>query len=196
MFDSGRVHAKGHKSVEWYTPPEIFRKLGISFDLDPASLHDMETFVPAVRKLTVFDDGLSKEWAGRVWLNPPYGPMTGRWIKRMAEHRNGIALVFSRTDTAWCQEAMKSADAMLFMAGRIEFIPGQENQHKRARCGASTVLFAWSDVCAEALLRLADQGTFIRRDASLKQGGQRSRHSNSRRCSAHRSTCRGHHLRA
>lgn len=158
MFGEARLVTK-HKSVEWYTPRWIFDALDLTFDLDPASPHDMPSEVPAITKYTVFDDGLSKAWHGRVWLNPPYGPETGAWIRRFLDHGNGIALVFSRTDTSWCQEAMQSAAATLFMAGRIDFIPGLENQHKKSRCGAGTVLFAMGEDCANALWRMRDRGT-------------------------------------
>lgn len=157
-----------HKSVEWYTPAWVFEALDITFDLDPASPHDMETAVPATRKYTVFDDGLKKPWTGRVWLNPPYGPETPLWIRRMIAHGNGIALVFSRTDALWCQEAMRAADAMLFVAGRIQFEPGRENQHKKSRCGAGTVLFAFGAECAAALRRLSDRGVFVQPSPDLE----------------------------
>jgi len=157
MFGEPRATEK-HKSVEWYTPRWIFDELSLTFDLDPASPHDMESQVPAKTKYTIFDDGLSKAWHGRVWLNPPYGPQTGVWIRRFIDHGNGIALVFSRTDATWCQEAMQSATATLFMAGRIDFIPGLENQHKKSRCGAGTVMFAMGDECANALRRMRDRG--------------------------------------
>lgn len=160
MFGEARA-VPAHKSVEWYTPAWVFDALGLTFDLDPASPHDHETAVPAATKYTVFDDGLKKPWFGRVWMNPPYGPSTGMWVKRMAQHGNGIALVFSRTDASWCQEAMRSADAMLFVSGRVEFVPGNENKHKKARCGAGTVLFAWGDECAQALRRLSSKGAFF-----------------------------------
>lgn len=161
MFGEARAVPK-HKSVEWYTPRWVFDELGLTFDLDPASPHDMETAVPAETKYTVFDDGLKLPWFGRVWMNPPYGPDTGMWVKRMAQHGNGIALVFSRTDAGWCQEAMKSATAMLFVAGRVEFVPGIENEHKKSRCGAGTVMFAWGEECARALSKLCDRGFYIR----------------------------------
>jgi len=156
-----RREAPKHKSVEWYTPAWVFDALGLEFDLDPASPHDHETAVPAATKYTVFDDGLKKPWFGRVWMNPPYGPSTGLWVRRMAQHGNGIALVFSRTDASWCQEAMRSATAMLFVAGRVEFVPGNENQHKKSRCGAGTVLLAFGAECAKALRKLGDRGVFI-----------------------------------
>jgi hypothetical protein len=46
------------------------------------------------------DDGLKQEWKGRVWLNPPYSrPLIECFVKRMAEHGNGIALLFNRCDS-------------------------------------------------------------------------------------------------
>lgn len=161
MIDQYRRHDK-HKSVEWYTPGWIFSELGIDFDLDPASPHDMDSEVPARLKYTVFDDGLSKPWIGRVFMNPPYGRDTPQWMSRFIDHGHGIALVFSRTDAAWCQLAMQHATSMLFMSGRIDFVPGHENAHKKSRAGAGTVMFAFGDDCDEALSRMRDRGVFIR----------------------------------
>jgi|TARA_Y100000296_G_scaffold33741_1_gene39190 hypothetical protein len=158
------VERSPHKSVEWYTPSWVFDALAIDFDLDPSSPHDMETAVPAKKKFTIFDDGLKQEWFGRVWLNPPYGKDTPFWIRRMIEHGNGIALVFSRTDAAWCQEAMAACTAMLFVSGRIQFTPGKENQHKKSRCGAGTVLFAFGKESACALKRMSDRGVYLERN--------------------------------
>ncbi len=149
------------KSVEWYTPEWIFNALGLTFDLDPSSPHDMETAVPATTKYTVFDDGLSKEWFGRVWLNPPYSKWTKYWMRRMSAHRNGIALCFSRTDAEWFHETVSTADAVLFLKGRIEFVPGHENKHKKSRAGAGTVMFAWGAESVAALSKLSDRGYFV-----------------------------------
>ncbi len=155
------IERSKEKSVEWYTPSWVFQELGIHFDLDPSSPHDYTSLVPAETKYTIFDDGLKKPWFGRVWLNPPYGRETPIWINKMIEHKNGIALVFSRTDASWCQAAMKHADAALFVAGRIEFVPGKENQHKKSRCGAGTVMFAFGEENADSLKKMSDRGIFI-----------------------------------
>jgi hypothetical protein len=160
MFGEAVNRAK-HKSVEWYTPKWIFDALDMAFDLDPASPFDFESFVPASTKYTVFDDGLSKDWFGTVWLNPPYGPDTEFWMNRLIAHGTGIALVFSRTDAAWCQSAMKACTAMLFLSGRIAFIPGEENRHKASRAGAGTVMFAFGDRCAAALTALGAHGVLL-----------------------------------
>lgn len=147
--------------MEWYTPSWIFEDLDLTFDLDPASPHDFTTAVPAITKYTIFDNGLKKPWHGRVWLNPPYGPDTGMWMERMISHGNGIALIFSRTDAKWCQAAMKSANAILFLAGRVAFVPGNENLHKKGRTGAGIILFAFGSECAIALAKMQDKGFFI-----------------------------------
>lgn len=164
LFDVSAAEAPvtRHKSVEWYTPPWVFDAMGLAFDLDPASPVDGSDCVPAGARYTRLDDGLKKPWFGRVWLNPPFGPDTAFWIRRMIDHDHGVALVFSRTDAAWCQEAMARASATLFLAGRIEFVPGAENRHKRQRAGAGTVMFAFGEDCAEALVRLADKGVLFR----------------------------------
>lgn len=157
-----------HKSVEWYTPKWVFDELDMTFELDPSSPYDEETFVPATTKYTIFDNGLSKPWFARVWLNPPYGPDTGFWVRRMIDHANGIALVFSRTDASWCQEAMHAASAILFISGRIDFVPGIENQHKKSRSGAGTVMFAFGDECVNALEKLKDRGFFIKKSQDFQ----------------------------
>lgn len=157
-----------HKSVEWYTPAWIFEELGISFDLDPSSPHDHESQVPATIKYTVYDDGLSKKWIGRVWLNPPYGPDTTFWIQRLIEHGDGIALVFSRTDTVWFQNAFKAATSILFLVGRIDFIPGHENKHKTSHCGAGSVMLAFGEECGTALKNMASHGSYIELSESKK----------------------------
>ena len=66
-------------------------------------------------------DGLSVEWKGICWMNPPYGREIGKWMKKAYESSLSgatvVCLVPSRTDTAWWHDyAMK---------GEIEFIRGR-----------------------------------------------------------------------
>jgi len=109
---------------DWLTPPEILAALG-PFDMDPCA-SQFQPWETAARHYTIEDDGLARQWHGRVWCNPPYGPHAEKFLKRMAEHGDGIALIFARTETkafhAYCWNA---ASAMLFMSGRIKFrLPG------------------------------------------------------------------------
>lgn len=107
---------------EWLTPPEIIKSLG-EFDLDPcAPTPETRPWETAKNHFCIRDNGLDKEWAGRVWMNPPYGRETFAWMQKLAGHGNGIALIFARTDTkGFHREVFKKADAILFLEGRIKF---------------------------------------------------------------------------
>lgn len=96
---------------EWYTPPEIIDKarrvLG-GFDLDPASCAEGNEVVRADRYLTEADDGLAHDWHGRIWLNPPYGRIAGKFVERLTQQRDAgnvtaaIVLVNAHsTDARW-----------------------------------------------------------------------------------------------
>jgi hypothetical protein len=117
---------------EWYTPKYILDALGI-FDLDPCSPL-VRPFDTAKVHYTKADDGLAKPWSGRVWLNPPYDRKTIRlWMKKMADHRNGIALVFMRQGTRWFDELVPPyCTAYLVPTGNLAFIPGDGQRAKRA----------------------------------------------------------------
>jgi DNA N-6-adenine-methyltransferase (Dam) len=58
---------------EWYTPRWLFDAAGVTFTMDVASpLNPDHRTVPALRYLTILDDGLVTPWLGTVWCNPPY----------------------------------------------------------------------------------------------------------------------------
>jgi hypothetical protein len=147
------------RSDEWLTPPEIIGAIG-PFDLDPCS--PVGRPWPTAREhYTVDDDGLSMPWAGRVWLNPPYGPETGRWLRRLAEHGDGIALVFARTETEMFHRwAWDEAAAMLFLRGRIHFhdIAGER---AKFNAGAPSVLVAYGTENAATLESCGIDGRFV-----------------------------------
>lgn len=115
----------GHQSArmqndEWLTPPEIMAPLG-KFDLDPCSPIN-RPWPTADKHFTVDDNGLAQPWTGRVWCNPPFGREAVKWLRRMVEHGNGIALIPARTETAMFYECVWGvADAVLFIKGRPHF---------------------------------------------------------------------------
>jgi len=112
------LRTDGHD--EWLTPPEMIKSLGV-FDLDPCSPVN-RPWDTANNHFTIKDNGLSKKWSGRVWLNPPYGTETIGWLARMAEHGNGVVLIFARTETKmFFKYVWDKADAILFLRGRIRF---------------------------------------------------------------------------
>jgi hypothetical protein len=145
---------------EWLTPPEILQALG-AFDLDPCSPLK-RPWDTASTHYTVREDGLSAEWRGRVWLNPPYGPHVGEWLKRLAEHGDGIALLFARTETDAFFRAWQHADAMLFLRGRLHFhhVDGKRAAHNG---GAPSVLIAFGKTNVARLRNSGLKGAFVER---------------------------------
>src|ERR1700745_2892587 len=68
-------------SDHWATPWPMVRELESefgAFDLDPCCLADT---AKAPRFFTPEDDGLSKPWLGRIFLNPPYS-RPGPWMEK------------------------------------------------------------------------------------------------------------------
>lgn len=168
MSRGGLVHERSwiDGSTEWYTPPHVFEALGLEFDLDPAAPHGGVPWIPARRHLTRADDGLSRPWHGRVWLNPPYGRQTPAWLRRLARHGDGIALVFARSDTAWFQQFAPQATVLCFVAGRLRFVPG-DARSRRSTAGAPSLLMAFGLPCALAVAQSGlGQSLLVPRTAS------------------------------
>lgn len=147
---------------EWLTPPWLLARLG-GFDLDPCAA---PTTTIGRINYTEADDGLSLPWAGRVFLNPPYGLKARIWMGRLANHGTGIALIFARTETAMFHDLVwNRADALLFLRGRLTF------SHACGRmadfnAGAPSVLVAYDRVGSEMSDRLkaldGDLGKFVK----------------------------------
>lgn len=125
-------------SVEWYTPPSLFDKLGLDFDLDPASPCPALPWVPASSHYCI--DGEKLPWEGRVWLNPPYGPASVPFIDRMIEHNHGLMLLPARTETRAFQRAAKAARRVIFLADRLHFVRPDGTS---SRSSFGSVLFAY-----------------------------------------------------
>lgn len=154
-------HHRGFKGAtdEWLTPPEIVRSLGV-FDLDPCSPVD-RPWPTALAHYTIKDNGLRQPWHGRVWLNPPYGPQTGKWLAKLAHHGNGIALIFARTETTMFHEhGWNKADAMLFLRGRLNFYT-VEGTRSSLNAGGPSVLIAYGKANAERLMTCGIPGAFL-----------------------------------
>lgn len=145
-------------TVEWYTPPELFERLGVTFDSDPAPAPLGKGFVPA-RIL------LRGQWAGRVWLNPPYGRAGVPLIDRMIAHGNGLMLLPSRTETAVYQRALTAASATCFLRDRLWFI---RDDGFRGRSSFGSTLFGFGAWVPEAL-RAADLGYTMSRDSAVER---------------------------
>jgi hypothetical protein len=147
------------KTNRWLTPSWIVDSLG-EFDLDPCGA-PRHSLAKRTYQLDDGEDGLLLPWHGRVWLNPPYGDEAGPFLKKMSEHKNGIAFIFARTETkAFFNYVWESAQALLFLKGRVKFL-----NHDLAvtnAANAPSVLIAYSLYDAEKLKNSDIPGKFIR----------------------------------
>jgi hypothetical protein len=160
----GFIHESTHnESKEWYTPKYIFDALGLRFDLDPCSPGShIVPWIPADVHFTKDDDGLEGEWFGNVFVNPPYGADTPKWLEKLSRYGNGIALVFARTDTKWFQKYVLCACEVCFVRGRVLFVAAHKAKNYvqsgyditsigTDRSGSASVLIGYGNRNADAL---------------------------------------------
>lgn len=153
----GFAELRVNYSDEWYTPRWILDPLGY-FDLDPCSPLD-RPWDTAGRHLTIEDDGLTSPWAGRVWCNPPYSEVD-QWVKKLADHGDGTALVFARTETAyWQDHVWPRATGVLFLRGRVAFHRG--NAAAEGSAGAPSALVAYGALDWQMLVGSGLPGALI-----------------------------------
>lgn len=154
----GSHHSHRAGTTTWLTPPHIIDALG-PFDLDPCGHPGWAT---AARTICLPADGLSAEWTGRVWLNPPYGAEAWTWLDRLASHGTGTALIFARTETAgFVEQVWNKADALLFLHGRLHF-HYPDGKRAAANSGAPSVLVAYGNGDADRLAAASLPGSFVR----------------------------------
>ena len=158
---TGFTHeSQSAETVSWYTPPHIFEMMGIKFGLDVCAPQGGVPWIPATNHYALPQDGLSLPWVGKVWCNPPYGKETVKWLERMNVHRNGVALVFARTDTKWFHEYASKADSLLFLRGRVQFVDGlKKTSGSGSTCGS--VLLVYGEECVEKLRNSREYGFYV-----------------------------------
>lgn len=163
----GSHHSSSAMTHVWLTPPYVLEALG-AFDLDPCSAPEPRPWPTAKMHWGHEDNSLNRAWHGRVWLNPPYGPKTSiaPWLRRMADHGRGTALIFARTETAiFFETVWEKASALFFFQGRLCFyckdgtLPRADTGGGNA--GAPSVLVAYGADDAYRLERSGLRGQFI-----------------------------------
>ena len=108
------------KNDEWLTLPEIVAKPGfvpILILCSPINRPFGQLQACITRCLMI----CRKPWHGRGGATRHSGVRRSEWLRRMAEHGNGIALIPARTETAMFYETVGAADGVLFLEGQPHF---------------------------------------------------------------------------
>lgn len=109
------------KSEEWATPQDFFEQIDkeFHFTLDACAT---DKNAKCKKYYTKKQDGLSQEWTGTVWCNPPYGRNIGDWIKKAYESKATVVLLLpARTDTKWFHDYVLGKAEVRFVKGRLKF---------------------------------------------------------------------------
>ena len=133
---------------DYYTAKWIFDGLNLEFDLDPCS-PVVGGSVPAKTRYNIEDDGLSRQWFGLVWMNPPYSKPTP-WVDRFLSHGNGIALL-PFTTGKWWFNMWNHADVVMPISHRHKF---DRADGTTRTITFNTALYGIGEVAVQAIQRL------------------------------------------
>jgi site-specific DNA-methyltransferase (adenine-specific) len=113
------------KTELWPTPQDFFDRLNNIYDftLDPCATSEN---AKCPTYFTKDQDGLAQDWGThRVFCNPPYGRVIGKWARKCYEASLGGALVVflvpARTDTRWFHDYVIGKAHIWFQRGRLKF---------------------------------------------------------------------------
>ena len=112
---------------DWATPLDLYSQLH--------AIHDFDMDVAASSSNALCDewfgldhpdetrrDGLTGDWAGHVWCNPPYGRGIKDWVLKASMHTDLVVMLLpARTDTRWFHELVLPHADVEFVKGRLKF---------------------------------------------------------------------------
>jgi len=120
-----KVYHRSHRE-DWETPPPVFAEYDqeFHFTLDVCAT---TSNAKCARFFSPEEDGLMQAWgAGVCWMNPPYGRNIGRWLEKAycsaLAGATVVALVPSRTGTAWWHAWIVGKAEVRLRQGRITFV--------------------------------------------------------------------------
>ena len=165
-ISSKRIRYNGHLELgtdvdvdTWLTPRWILDRLG-TFDLDPCAADCSPDWV-SPKYFRKYDDGLRSEWAGRVFMNPPFS-CTALWLERHATHGNGISLVPSTVESrVWRSFVWTKAKGILLLHGRTRFC-NPDGSSTTGRPLRSIALIGWTEADARIIEAAGFAGVMLR----------------------------------
>ena len=117
-------------SHNWGTPEwlvDVVHDVMGRIDLDPASTDEHNERVKAGLYYTKEMDGLTRQWSGKVWCNPPYGrgellAFTTKWKEHCLDIEETMWIMNAVTDTRAGQMAIRLSDLIFLPNRRVQFI--------------------------------------------------------------------------
>lgn len=138
----------------WITPKWIIDAIGLS-DLDPCGWTPNGSPVVQTAKKYITEDqnGLSTQWSGSVFCNPPYSDLK-TWLEKCAEYHENtgsqvIILCFVRSETRAFQQNIKSATGINLINKRIKFLDSFGNE--KGNGNAPSCLIAYGEEAFERI---------------------------------------------
>jgi phage N-6-adenine-methyltransferase len=113
-------------TYEWETPQAFFDQLNQEFEFELDVCATKEN-AKCSNFYSIWEDGLKQEWKGICWMNPPYGRVIKKWVKKAYESSvkgaTVVCLLPARTDTIWWHEYCEQANKndIRFIKGRLRF---------------------------------------------------------------------------
>ena len=96
-----------------------------------------------------------------AFFNPPFDrSVVPCWVRKLARHGCGTALLHARTETDWFEPIWETATAILFMADQLSFHQ-PDGTRQPANSGAPPVLVAFGSDDAEPLKASGIPGAFV-----------------------------------
>ena len=117
LFDTQQTELT---SDDYYTPKWIFDKLAITFDLDVAAPTGGCHWIPATNHYDQQTNGLTSNWYGNVFMNPPFSKPQP-WVNKFIQHANGIT-VLPMSKSKWFDEIWAHQNAIVVLPQNLKYI--------------------------------------------------------------------------
>jgi len=134
------------------TPKYITDALG-TFNLDPCAGEHTN-----IATFNLWDgrgeNGLTAEWNGFVWCNPPFSQKE-IWAQKMIEHNNGILILPERGSAPWFGPLAKKTGCYFVMGKKINFEGGSSSNN------LGSILFPFGDLAVQRIAQSGLPGHFV-----------------------------------